>query len=123
MEVEELMAEQERQLIQSAGILKQQLAAGKKEREQLQKQLDENKSLGAQSSHGHWQAECESLRMVLEIRKVEGEQMKAANNSLRLEIERYQVLEVQLQVQRQRAEELTTVVAMKNDQLRQVNIL
>merc|ERR1712080_408822 len=41
-------------------------------------------------------------------------------NSLRLEIERFHGLESQLQVQKQRAEELGLVVGMKNDQLRQV---
>ena len=78
-------------------------------------------------------------------RREEAEQLKAANNSLRLELERFQGLETQLQVQlilhhnhrhhhhhhqrhhhpraqvqKQRAEELGLVVAMKNDQLRQV---
>lgn len=118
--LEMLMAEKERQLLQSSNLLRQQLSQGKKERDQLQRQLDERKGDASNDSNIQWEAECESLRQVLDIRREELEQMKAANNSLRLELERYGGLETQLQVQRQRAEELGLVVAMKNDQLRQV---
>jgi len=120
--LESLMAEKEKQLLQSSNLLRQQLAHGKKEREALQRQLDEKISSSSSSSHSstNWEAECNSLKLVLEIRRDEAEQLKAANNSLRLELERFQGLETQLQVQKQRAEELGLVVAMKNDQLRQV---
>merc|ERR1719339_709717 len=122
--LESLMAEKEKQLLQSSNLLRQQLAHGKKEREALQRQLDEKISSSSSSSSLHsstnWEAECNSLKLVLEIRRDEAEQLKAANNSLRLELERFQGLETQLQVQKQRAEELGLVVAMKNDQLRQV---
>jgi len=124
--LESLMAEKEKQLLQSSNLLRQQLAQGKKEREALQRQLDEKISssptLSSSSSNSttNWEAECNSLKLVLEIRRDEAEQLKAANNSLRLELERFQGLETQLQVQKQRAEELGLVVAMKNDQLRQV---
>merc|ERR1712088_1246656 len=129
--LESLMAEKEKQLLQSSNILRQQLAHGKKERETLQRQLDEkiasssnssssNSSSSSSNSSTNWEAECNSLKLVLEIRRDEAEQLKAANNSLRLELERFQGLETQLQVQKQRAEELGLVVAMKNDQLRQV---
>jgi len=121
--LESLMAEKEKQLLQSSNLLRQQLAHGKKEREALQRQLDEKiSSLSSSSSNSttNWEAECNSLKLVLEIRRDEAEQLKAANNSLRLELERFQGLETQLQVQKQRAEELGLVVAMKNDQLRQV---
>jgi len=127
--LETLMAEKEKQLLQSSNLLRQQLAHGKKEREALQRQLDEKISANNSSStsttssssfSSNWEAECNSLKLVLEIRREEAEQLKAANNSLRLELERFQGLETQLQVQKQRAEELGLVVAMKNDQLRQV---
>merc|ERR1719180_275112 len=124
--LESLMVEKEKQLLQSSNLLRQQLAHGKKEREALQRQLDEkissSPSSSSSSSHSstNWEAECNSLKLVLEIRRDEAEQLKAANNSLRLELERFQGLETQLQVQKQRAEELGLVVAMKNDQLRQV---
>merc|ERR1711936_1224979 len=39
--LETLMAEKEKQLLQSSNLLRQQLAHGKKEREALQRQLDE----------------------------------------------------------------------------------
>merc|ERR550517_1180009 len=79
-----------------------------KEKEALQRQLDEKISSSSSSSHSstNWEAECNSLKLVLEIRRDEAEQLKAANNSLRLELERFQGLETQLQVQKQRAEEL-----------------
>jgi len=118
--LEIVMAEKERQLLQSANILRQQLSQAKKERDQLQHQLEERKENGAHSGHGQWEAECESLKLVLDIRREEAEQLKAANNSLRLELEKYSGMQTQLQVQTQRAEELGLVVAMKNDQLRQV---
>jgi len=120
--LESLMVEKEKQLLQSSNLLRQQLAHGKKEREALQRQLDEKISSSSSSSNSttNWEAECNSLKLVLEIRRDEAEQLKAANNSLRLELERFQGLETQLQVQKQRAEELGLVVAMKNDQLRQV---
>merc|ERR1719242_1493461 len=125
--LETLMAEKEKQLLQSSNLLRQQLAHGKKEREALQRQLDEKISANNSSStsssssfSSNWEAECNSLKLILEIRREEAEQLKAANNSLRLELERFQGLETQLQVQKQRAEELGLVVAMKNDQLRQV---
>jgi len=120
--LESLMVEKEKQLLQSSNLLRQQLAHGKKEREALQRQLDEKISSSSSSSNSttNWEAECNSLKLVLEIRRDEAEQLKAANNTLRLELERFQGLETQLQVQKQRAEELGLVVAMKNDQLRQV---
>merc|ERR1719242_2245600 len=128
--LETLMAEKEKQLLQSSNLLRQQLAHGKKEREALQRQLDEKISANNSSStssttssssfSSNWEAECNSLKLVLEIRREEAEQLRAANNSLRPELERFQGLETQLQVQKQRAEELGLVVAMKNDQLRQV---
>jgi len=123
--LESLMSEKEKQLLQSSNLLRQQLALGKKEREALQRQLDEKISSSSNSSSStnsttNWEAECNSLKLVIEIRRDEAEQMKAANNSLRLELERFQGLETQLQVQKQRAEELGLVVALKNDQLRQV---
>jgi len=118
--LEMLMAEKERQLLCSSNVLRQQLAQGKKERDQLQRQLDEKSEYESEGSTRQWEAECESLRQVLDIRRDELEKMKAANNSLRLELERFVGLESQLQVQRQRTEELGLVVALKNDQLRQV---
>merc|ERR1712038_1917828 len=123
--LETLMAEKEKQLLQSSNLLRQQLAHGKKEREALQRQLDEavsskSSTSSSSSTTTNWEAECNSLKLVLEIRRDEAEQLKAANNSLRLEIERFHGLESQLQVQKQRAEELGLVVGMKNDQLRQV---
>jgi len=123
--LETLMTEKEKQLLQSSNLLRQQLAQGKKEREQLQRRLEERgeergKEQGEEHSAVHWEQEVHSLRHVLDIRREEAEQLKAANNSLLLELERFHGLEAKLQVQKQRAEELGLVVAMKNDQLRQV---
>merc|ERR1719153_364733 len=62
----------------------------------------------------------DSLRMVLDMKKEEVDQLKAANNSLQLELERFAGLELQMQVQKQRSEEMDAVIKMKNEQLRQL---
>merc|ERR1711881_317231 len=49
-----------------------------------------------------------------------GEQLKACNNTLRLDLERYTGLEIQLQVEKQKTEEMNSVIKLKNDQLRQL---
>merc|ERR1711953_171740 len=72
--LETLMAEKEKQLLQSSNLLRQQLAHGKKEREALQRQLDEAVSSKSSSSFSsstttNWEAECNSLKLVLEIRR------------------------------------------------------
>merc|ERR1712066_152201 len=68
--LETLMAEKEKQLLQSSNLLRQQLAHGKKEREALQRQLDEKISANNSSStssttssssfSSNWEAECNS---------------------------------------------------------------
>ena len=45
---------------------------------------------------------------------------RAANNSLQIDLERYSGLEIQLQVEKQKVEEMNSVIKMKNEQLRQV---
>ena len=62
---------------------------------------------------GSLEQEVDSLRMVLDMKKEETEQLKAANNSLMLELERFGGLEVKLQVQQQKNEEMNAVVNMK----------
>ena len=47
-------------------------------------------------------------------------QLRAANNSLHIDLERYNGIEVQLQVEKQKVEEMNSVIKMKNEQLRQV---
>ena len=54
------------------------------------------------------------------MKRMETEQLKAANNSLRLEMGRFGGLEVKLQVEMQKTEEMNAVINMKNEQLRQV---
>ena len=48
------------------------------------------------------------------------EQLKAANNSLLLEMESFGVLGLNLHVEMQKTEEMNAVINMKNDQLNQV---
>ena len=60
------------------------------------------------------------MLVVIDMKKEENDQLKAANNSLRLDLERYNGLEIQLQVERQKVEEMNSVIKMKNEQLRQV---
>ena len=115
--LEMLMAEKEKQLLQSSNILRQQLAAAKREVEQLRTQLV---NLHSEQHCGSLDQEMESLRMVLDMKKGEIEKLKSANNGLMLELERFGGLEVKLQVQIQKTEEMDAVINIKNDQLRQV---
>ena len=115
--LEMLMAEKEKQLLQSSNILRQQLAAAQREVEQLRTQLVH---LHSEQHCGSLDQEMESLRMVLDMKKGEIEKLKSANNGLMLELERFGGLEVKLQVQIQKTEEMDAVINIKNDQLRQV---
>jgi len=121
--LEILMAEKERQMLQASNELRGQLAAAKKETKQLTNQLSQLEIVdGSRGTAGtdSWQQEVESLQLVIEMKREEVDQLKSANNSLRLELERLGVVELQLQVERQRTEEMNAVIHIKNDQLHQV---
>ena len=118
--LEMLMAEKEKQLLQSSNILRQQLAAAQREVEQLRTQLVHLHSKEDSQHGGSLAQEMDSLRIVLDMKKEEIEKLKAANNGLMLELERFGGLEVKLQVQLQKTEEMDAVINIKNDQLRQV---
>jgi len=118
--LEMLMAEKEKQLLQSSNILRQQLAVAQREGEQLRTQLVHLHSKQDSQHCGSLDQEMDSLRMVLDMKREEIEKLKAANNGLMLEVERFGGLEVKLQVQIQKTEEMDAVINIKNDQLRQV---
>merc|ERR1712152_44639 len=69
---------------------------------------------------GNLEQELESMLVVIDLKKEENDQLRAANNSLQIDLERYCGLEVQLQVEKQKVEEMNSVIKMKNEQLRQV---
>ena len=114
------MVEKEKHLMQSSNQLRQQLTAARQETHKLQRQVSlleqDKQTIGG----GYLEDEVASLRQVLAMRREEADQLKAANNSLVLELERLAGLEVQLQVQCQKVEEMEAVVGGKNEQLRQV---
>jgi len=118
--LEMLMAEKEKQLLKSSNILRQQLAAAQREVEQLRTKLVHLDSKNDFQQPGSLDQEMDSLRMVLDMKREEIEKLKAANNSLMLEVERFGGLEVKLQVEMQKTEEMNAVINIKNDQLRQV---
>ena len=118
--LEIVMAEKEKQLIQSSKLLKHQLTAAEREIQQLQRQLEYLGSDRRVTAERSLEQEVESLRMVLDMKKEETEQLKAANDSLLLEMERFGGLELKLQVEMQKTEEMNAVINMKNDQLNQV---
>ena len=64
--------------------------------------------------------ELESMLVVLDMKKEENDQLKACNNTLRLDLERITGVDIQLQVERQKTEEMSSVIKLKNDQLRQL---
>merc|ERR1712203_549821 len=107
----------EKQLLQNTNSIRQQLAAARQEAQQLQKQVERTESNKMRFEEGSLEQELESMMVVLDMKKEENEQVKACNNTLRLDLERYSGLEIQLQVEKQRTEEMNSVIQLKNDQL------
>merc|ERR1712128_76401 len=118
--LEIVMAEKDKQMLQSSNLLGQQLAESKREIQKLQRQLTQLENSRRIPTEGSLDQEVNSLIMVLDMKREETNQLKATNNRLRLEMERFSGLEVKLQVEMQKTEEMNAVINMKNEQLRQV---
>lgn len=118
--LEIVMNEKEKQLLQSSNVMRQQLASAKLESQQLQKQIETFETKKRRLENGNLEQELDSMLVVIDMKKEENDQLKAANNSLRLDLERYNGLEIQLQVEKQKVEEMNSVIKMKNEQLRQI---
>ncbi len=89
--MEQLAAEKEKQLLETIGQQKQQIAAARKEEEQLRQLLAESSCQQNNSGRvgsGSWEEEVDSLRTVLRMRGQDLEQLRAANNTLLIEMER-----------------------------------
>merc|ERR1719312_2252795 len=112
-EIEAVRKEKERQLLQSASLLRQELAAAKKE----VKLLERNKT-GIEE--GKLEEEIVTLRKGLDLKKSEVDKLKAEKNSMVLGVERVDKMEAELKLQKQKVEEITSVIKLKNDQLGQV---
>jgi len=112
-EIEAVRMEKERQLLQSSSLLKQELAAAKK-----QLKILEGNSTGIEGDR--LEEELVSLRKGLNLRKNEVDKLKAEKNSMVLEMERVAKMEVELKLQKQKVEDMTAVIELKNDQLGQV---
>jgi len=118
--LEIVMNEKEKQLLQSSNVMRQQLASAKLESQQLQKQIETFDCKQRRMDSGNLEQELESMLVVIDLKKEENDQLRAANNSLQIDLERYSGLEIQLQVEKQKVEEMNSVIKMKNEQLRQV---
>jgi len=118
--LEILMTEKEKQLLQNTNSIRQQLAAARQEAQQLQKQAERTETNKIRFEEGSLEQELESMMVVLDMKKEETDQLKACNNTLRLDLERYTGLEIQLQVEKQKTEEMNSVIKLKNEQLRQL---
>jgi len=118
--LEILMTEKEKQLLQNTNTIRQQLAAARQEAAQLQKQVERSDTNKMRFEEGSLEQELESMMVVLDMKKEENDQLKASNNTLRLDLERHSGLEIQLQVERQKTEEMNSVIKLKNEQLRQL---
>jgi len=120
--LEILMNEKEKQLLQSSNLLRQQLAAAKRELDQLHQREEQllNSNSSSFGDNSNLEQEVASLRLVLEMRRVEVDQLRAANNALLLDIERCRVQELQLQQHMQRVEEMEAVIRNKNHQIRKL---
>ena len=111
--MEAVSVEKEKQLLQSSNLLRQQLAAAKKDGQQMQKQLAQLKSINKLSPDvSPAQEEMDSLRQVLNIKKGEVEQLRAEKNSLMLELQRVGGLELRLKVHKQRMEDMEAVISL-----------
>lgn len=117
--LEILMAEKERELLESSNEITKQLSHSKKEIKQLTIELEKHRNTKSVEDPKLQQEE-ESLQVVIDMRKLEVDQLKAANNSLRLEMERLCMLEAQLEVEKEHCSEMTSVINLKNNQLHQV---
>ena len=118
--LEILMTEKEKQLLQNTNSIRQQLASAKQEAQQLQKQVERTETNKRRFEEGSLEQELESMMVVLDMKKEENDQLKACNNTLRLDLERHSGLEIQLQVEKQKTEEMNSVIKLKNEQLRQL---
>jgi len=116
--IEAVSVEKEKQL------LRQQLIATKKENKQMQKHLEQLESVHKLSSAGSPAQEemdtANSLSRVLNMKTRESEQLRAENNSLMLELKRFEGIELRLEVDKQMMEEMESVISLKNEQLVQV---
>lgn len=118
--LEIIMTEKEKQLLQNSNSIRQQLASAKQGAQHLQKQVEVAESQKRRFEEGSLEQELESTLVVLEMKKEENDQLKACNNTLRLDLERFNGVDIQLQVERQKTEEMNSVIKLKNDQLRQL---
>merc|ERR1711874_85046 len=116
--LEIVLAEKEKHLLQSSNLRREQLAAATTKTKQLERQIASLERDKRAPAAGSLEQEMDSLRMVLDMKKDETERLKASNNTLKLE--RFHGLEIKLQVQTQKTEEMNAVINMKNEQLRQV---
>lgn len=117
--LEILMNEKEKQLLQTSNMLRQQLIAAKRELQDLESR-ESSLLQTVKTPEDSMEQEVESLRMVLEMRRVEVEQLRAANNSLMLEMDRCRAMELHLQQQNQRVEEMDAVIQNKNLEIRKL---
>ena len=118
--LEILMTEKEKQLLQNTNSIRQQLASAKQEAQHLHKQVEVAETKRRRFEEGSLEQELESMLVVLDMKKEENDQLKACNNTLRLDLERITGVDIQLQVERQKTEEMSSVIKLKNDQLRQL---
>ena len=87
--MEQLAAEKEKQLLEAISQQKLLIAAARKEEAQLRQQLSELLDKSSCSNvENNLEEEVESLRTVLRMRGLELDQMRAANNTLLLEMDR-----------------------------------
>jgi len=112
-EIEAVKMEKEKQLLQSSSLLKQELTAAKKQLKML-----EGNSTGIEGDR--LEEELVSLRKGLNLKKNEVDKLKAEKNSMVLEMERVAKMEVEIKLQKQKIEDMTAVIELKNDQLGQV---
>lgn len=120
--LELMMGEKEKHLQRTAAQLRKQLEEAQLHTQQLQ--LREQQLLQVEVNRGinqnSWQQEIDSLKIVLDMKREETDNLRSTNNHLTMEVERYSGIELRLQEARARVEEMTEVIHRKNNELRQL---
>lgn len=121
--LEQMMGEKEKHLQRTATQLRRQLEEAQLQAEQLSireqqlLQVEVNRGLTEQNS---CQQEIDSLKIVLDMKREETDNLRSTNNHLTMEVEHYSGIELRLQEARSRVEEMTEVIHRKNNELRQL---
>jgi len=118
--LEKELKEKENILLDTLKCLETQLSDTKKEVNDLTLKHNELLNKNRSSVSSKLQQDVENLRSQIEGKNEDINQIKGLNNTLILEIEKIKTVNIKLEVEMQKSEELEEVMNLKNKQLHQV---